>query len=305
VTQKNKGIITVKLTAFLAPPLALATFAGCVASDDLGETASASHLTKSVLAGTSYLTTVPGNYVSEGDQQVCYDIAARTGWDVTSEMKGVKIDPPADWADGGVAFTVTQPYLNWTADEGWKVLAVIVKGGPAYNLYNYQGFALAGNAHPDHDDFLHSPTTKRNIPAVSHYNVCYQELEPSGQGCTPGYWRNHCDRWSEVSASDLFDDVFGVISGLGDTFTLGQAIQEGGGGVHALARHATAALLNAYGGVANDDGTIVDYPMTPDAVIAAVQAALAEGGDVEATKNLFAGYNEAGCPLAGTRADKC
>jgi hypothetical protein len=96
------------------------------------------------------------------------------------------------------------------------------------------------------------------------------------------------------------DATFGV-----DLFspdiTLGVAIQLGGGGSNALARHATAALLNALGGVPNADGTTVDYPYTVAQVIQMVQDAVANG-TIEATKDLLAAANELGCPLSGTRA---
>ncbi len=72
------------------------------------------------------------------------------------------------------------------------------------------------------------------------------------------------------------------------SWTLGQAVWEGGGGEKALARHAVAALLNASKGL--------DYEYTTNQVIAMVQAAYASGL-FEATKNLFAFANEINCPL--------
>jgi hypothetical protein len=50
-----------------------------------------------------------------------------------------------------------------------------------------------------------------------------------------------------------------------NSYTLGQAIWQGGGGLNRLARHGTAALLSA----AHPD---VDYPYTLAQVIAMVQA---------------------------------
>ena len=67
------------------------------------------------------------------------------------------------------------------------------------------------------------------------------------EGCTPGYWKNHTDPsdWGPTgfSPSDIWDTVFGV-SLFGPTFTLLDALSQGGGGVKALGRAATAALLN-------------------------------------------------------------
>jgi len=103
---------------------------------------------------------------------------------------------------------------------------------------------------------------------------------PGGEGCTPGFWKNHLELWVGVSPGDDFDTTFGV-----DLFdpdiTLGQAVRLGGGGVKKLARHGTAALVNAlHPGVA--------YPLSVAEVIAAVQA-----GDADT----LAGFNELGCDI--------
>jgi cysteine-rich repeat protein len=96
-------------------------------------------------------------------------------------------------------------------------------------------------------------------------------VEDDGEGCTPGYWKNHLDKWapSGVSPADDFDSTFGV-----DLFspdiTLEQAINMGGGGVKKIARHGTAALVSA-----SHPG--VDYPASVAEVIAAVQAGNVDG----------------------------
>jgi len=102
-------------------------------------------------------------------------------------------------------------------------------------------------------------------------------------GCSPGYWRNHLERWPETpyAEGDDFDATFGV-----DLFdpdlTLGAAVALGGGDPNDLARHGTAALLSA-------SHVGVNYPFTVDAVIALVQAGDPEG--------LLAASNSLGCPL--------
>jgi hypothetical protein len=104
---------------------------------------------------------------------------------------------------------------------------------------------------------------------------------PPGEGCTPGYWRNHYDAWVGYSPIDDFDTTFST-DYFDPDITLGDAIWMGGGGVKKLARHGTAALLNA----ASPD---VDYPLTVAEVIALVQA-----GDA----TTLADYNEdLPCPL--------
>jgi len=111
--------------------------------------------------------------------------------------------------------------------------------------------------------------------------TCVIETE-GDEGCTPGYWKNHLLDWVGYAPGDDFDTVFGV-----DLFdpdiNLEAALNTGGGGVNKLARHGTAALLNA----AHPD---LNYPLTVDEVIAAVQA-----GD----SGMLAEYNELGCPLSG------
>lgn len=104
---------------------------------------------------------------------------------------------------------------------------------------------------------------------------------PGDEGCTPGFWKNHLDAWEATGyyPDDIFDSVFSV-SLFGPDFTLENAVWARGGGNNKLARHGTAALLNA-------DHIEVDYPLTVDGVIAAVQA-----GDTE----ILANFNEFGTP---------
>ena len=66
-------------------------------------------------------------------------------------------------------------------------------------------------------------------------------------------------------------------------------VSNGGGGLDALGRHTVAALLNAGAGAPA-------YPLTTAQVIAAFDAAFASG-NYETQKNIFARYNELGCPL--------
>lgn len=127
---------------------------------------------------------------------------------------------------------------------------------------------------------------------------------PGGEGCTPGYWRNHAgqpragnappqpDSWAPTGfePTDTFDATFGVTSGFGSSYTLLDAVNNPGAGEKIFAFHAVAALLNA----AHPD---VAYDLTVAEVIAAVQAAYGPGGDFETTKDDLAALNEQGCPL--------
>jgi Thrombospondin type 3 repeat len=103
-----------------------------------------------------------------------------------------------------------------------------------------------------------------------------------GNGCTPGYWKNHTESWPATgySTGADFDATFGV-NFFSPNITLLQAAKLGGGGNARVARHGVAALLSAaHPGV--------NYPYTVTQVIAYVQARNADA--LEAA-------NEAACPL--------
>ncbi len=291
--------------------IALALLAGCGGGADVPE----SNLgVKSASAPTSSQGITPtayaGNFVSSDGEQVCYDLSA-LGYigEVTSEMRGIKIDPAVSFSNASISTTVdpTGRLLSWWTSSA-QVLAVIVKGGPNFNLYGY-----LGTSHTS-DSGLASPQHRRNTPQISHYNICYTVPVTQGeQGCTPGYWRNHADRWAGVAPADNFDATFGV-SLLGATVTLGQAINSSGSHSN-LPFHAVAALLNAHGGVPNADGTKVAYKYTPAEVVSKVRTAVETVDDpstpqderamaLEVAKNLLATENEKGCPLSGTKAVK-
>ena len=122
-----------------------------------------------------------------------------------------------------------------------------------------------------------------------YYNVAEPPPPGGGEGCTPGYWKQsqHFDSWtSPYTPSTLFSSVFeDAFPGM----TLLQVLGQGGGGLKALGRHTVAALLNTA-------SAGVDYDMTTQGVIDAFNAVY-PGGDYEGQKNIFAGYNELGCPL--------
>lgn len=121
-----------------------------------------------------------------------------------------------------------------------------------------------------------------------------------GEGCTPGYWKNHLDAWGPTgfSPGQALSTVFSP-AGLGTlgSSTLLEALNFGGGSSLAqkkqiLLRAAVASLLNA----AHPD---VAFGMTPAQVIAAVNAAL-ESNDATTILNLATSLdtdNNRGCPL--------
>jgi hypothetical protein len=118
------------------------------------------------------------------------------------------------------------------------------------------------------------------------YGVC-------GEGCTPGYWKNHVESWAAtgVSRDADFDATFGT-DAFSPDLTLEQVITTQPGVLKNLPYHGVAALLNA-------SSPDVDYFYTPEEVIDMVSYGLNSGdeAEMEAVKNLLALANESNCVL--------
>ena len=124
--------------------------------------------------------------------------------------------------------------------------------------------------------------TVTTTPFLTYTPTPTPAINEDGQGCSPGYWKNHLESWAQTgySQTDDFDKVFEV-----DVFnpdiTLEQALSMQGDGDARLARHGTAAILNA----AHPN---LHYPLTVTQVIALVK--------VEDTDTLEE-FNDSICPL--------
>lgn len=117
---------------------------------------------------------------------------------------------------------------------------------------------------------------------------------PGGQGCSPGYWKNHTEAgdWpAPYTPSTLFSAVFDNAFG---SQTLLQVLNNNGGGLNALGRHTVSALLNA----AALPGV---FEMTPTEVIDAFNAGYpGTRGDYNALKDVFEALIDVGdriCPF--------
>ncbi len=147
--------------------------------------------------------------------------------------------------------------------------------------------------------------TVRNVDGCE--SRCCQTLtvEPCGEGCTPGFWRNHGYLWDgawtddvtvTIKTTDGFNATFGVTpsqSGLANSKTLLNVVNLGGGGTKALARHAAAAAISA-------DASAVAYPYSLQEVIDLYRDGLgADPGPetVQSAKFKLATANEMGCPF--------
>jgi hypothetical protein len=127
--------------------------------------------------------------------------------------------------------------------------------------------------------------------AIDDIVLTIEQVPPppvGAEGCTPGFWKNHPAVWEGFSSSDDFDTVFAV-NAFDPDISLLDALNLGGGGLHRLARHGTAALLNA----AHSE---VDFPLTTAEVIDLVQEAVASG-DFESAADELEELNEADCTI--------
>lgn len=135
-------------------------------------------------------------------------------------------------------------------------------------------------------------TTMALIVGVVGVATVSASKKKGSEGCTPGYWKQsqHFGSWTApYDPTDTF-----VSAGFENAFpgmTLLAVLQQGGGGLNALGRHTVAALLNT----ASDD---VDTAYTDPQTVINLFNGVYPGGDYEGLKNIFAGYNELGCPLA-------
>lgn len=110
-----------------------------------------------------------------------------------------------------------------------------------------------------------------------------------GQGCSPGYWKNHSAWPAPYSPGQLFSSVFAnAFPGK----TMQQVLEQGGGGLKALGRQTVSALLNAA-------SPGVSYELSEAEVISKFNAAYASGV-YEPTKNEFEALTDVNgriCPL--------
>ena len=125
------------------------------------------------------------------------------------------------------------------------------------------------------------------------------------EGCTPGYWKNHLERWDDQGLDDFtntvkyfhsFNQTMGVdqsFTGVPDSTTILEVISTGGGGLVALNRHTGAALASA--------DTAINYAYAVAMVIALYQdavGAIPGPETITSVHGLLEAANEAGCPLS-------
>ena len=145
------------------------------------------------------------------------------------------------------------------------------------------------------------PTATRPAPTATQ--------PAGGEGCTPGFWKNHTDTskypnaWppTGLTPGQRVDSVFtipGEFSALADDSLL-VALQYGGGSTdqeaaQILLRAAVAAVLNA-------NHSSIDYPLSAASIISQVNAALAtsDRATILTLQGTLDGDNNLGCSISG------
>lgn len=182
--------------------------------------------------------------------------------------------------DQTAQLTITE--TAWTA--GQRLNAIVTLVGSTWTNYGTEdGLPL-----PESKS-VSVTVTQTSGGIVWFKNVTEDVPPPSGNGCTPGYWKQeqHFDSWVGFAPSQLFSSVFeDAFPGRSLVGVLGQ----GGGGLKALGRHTVASLLNASSGV-NTQNTVAGVIARFNAVYPGTNA------EYENLKNEFEAINELGCPL--------
>lgn len=223
-----------------------------------------------VQVGAPLTTNAAGEYLftnlTPGSYSLRFDLATLpVGYTVTTQDAAAATDATDSDANASTGRTVTTVLDSGEVDKTWDM-------------------GIKANVGIDIEKYVHG-----------EYLV---QTAGGGEGLTPGFWKNHTGAgsaplsgWPETGLvpSASYEAIFGVDVPRSAP-TLLDALGTGGGGVEALLRHSTAALLNA----ANP---FVDYAYTQTQIITMVKAAFLSG-DYEATKNLFAKQNELGADLS-------
>ena len=131
-------------------------------------------------------------------------------------------------------------------------------------------------------------------------DFCFIDPPEEGEGCTPGYWKNHPEDWVDYTPGQGISEMFSQVSNYpelaGDDLLTGLEYGGGAGAIgmaRNLIRIGIASVLNA----TSDD---VNYPFSESDLIDDINDALASGDreTMRALKGELDGYNnKLPCPL--------
>jgi hypothetical protein len=174
-------------------------------------------------------------------------------------------------------------------------LAVACAGLAALTAFGGMGYA-ANAVSKSVSAVTETVSLSKKVPAVDTSTPATDQYG-GGHGCTPGYWKQpqHFFRWGSIPQSQSYNTTFGVTaaqSGFANSFSLLQALANGGGGLSALGRQAAAAYLNS-----RTPG--MGFPYTTAQVIALVHDAIVSGNakTIESTKDALEKANSLEGPL--------
>ena len=165
------------------------------------------------------------------------------------------------------------------------------------SLTAFGGISYAAKAVSSAVSTATSTLTSSSSVTINNYTPAENQYGPGFHGCTPGYWKQeqHFFAWGNVSRTASFNTIFGVTSqqsGFPNSFTLLDALQEGGGMIDALARQAVAAYLNSLRPGMN-------FPYTTAQIVSWTKTAIVSGNatKIEETKNKLDAANSLEGPL--------
>jgi hypothetical protein len=123
---------------------------------------------------------------------------------------------------------------------------------------------------------------------------------PGGQGCTPGYWKNHLDEWAApgYSPDRKLKTIFGseLLGDVGQDTMLDALSYKGGPTLvdaqKILLRHAVAGILNRHH---PELSYALSIPFIVDGTTAALDTN--DRDAILAHKDAIEAQNELGCPL--------
>jgi hypothetical protein len=217
---------------------------------------------------------------TNGDEEFNFDFTAvGTGVVTIHEITIIDVEPIEDAATVDLydaAMVLLDSFtLPQTGDNGVSVESLGPTEGVAYMVVTLNGSG-----------------------GIDNIVFTRNDEETGGEGCTPGYWKNHEDEWVGYTTDQTVSEVFSSAAAYSDIAgdSIHEALKYGGGpgalgAAKLLVHHGVAALLNA--------SSAVEYELTTAEILTAVNDAL-DTGDRDTmldAKDELDMYNNAGCPL--------
>ena len=145
--------------------LFVAGVVACVVAPIAGATAAIAAPTSAPTSGDPRATAYPGNIHDSGSANAC----SQLGFAGDTE---IGVDGSTGTSASGVTVTSDNTYLTVSWPAGTQIDVVVVKGGPAYNVYPAAAFTSSPVSG------LHAPmvgVNQDNVPTISHWFLCLGE----------------------------------------------------------------------------------------------------------------------------------